>query len=1584
MLRGRSVLPSSRQQQQRDRRSLPCQLALQDHNYVSRPPPTPPPPQSPPPILRDVLEEHQRKQRAQLQQHPHPNDPSFNAALRGLTPELPRGRHPAYPAYAPPPQQSPAGLVAAVTGPPGSNATAGEPIGTSVLPSRVQANLNSIEEAGVGPMAPLVDDDNSQLSASSNDEHEHGGEETETAPEGEAEDDSITRCICDYLHDDGYMICCDKCLVWQHVVCMGLDKNNIPDEYLCEVCEPRPIDRKRAKALQARRRSELFNNSSSSDGEGGHGRKGSKGKRPGKKILDRKADQKVVPPMNASGHKKQPKLKKGGTVTGMSLVTASLNNSSSSKDAKGNKKPYRKRKPSEKTNNEKKINTSPKRGGVPNSSRRKSQTTFNDTDGDSGPDSMELEPMVDASQQVRSWIDQYEEAVTNHYSPELRARLAGSRINGIGSDLRASVIGGPTKCNVSLKGNGVKILTAGCSMSGNTPVIECKGKLMLASQFRAANKTKTAAPPYVFFYQLGDILEICLDGKTYGNDGRFCRRSADYNAELRHIIDKGSLHLFIVSVKNVEKNQEILLPPDFSSEPAQPLPSINADLREIKKPNGLLASPEEAPLVPPKERVSKKDKKKLMRTKPNTTKEENNINRKTRAVAKIKTEEEEEEPIKVEPKEEKEEVDMTPEDTKPIKINGTKQEVDDNLGEEEEDEEEEDEDEAPSSPTKYGHPKTSPGKLGLPDSSGLIVGVNTINYDASSALRNKAKSREERKMEMIMKAFEAMERAEQRKKDTAEGRDEKPANKRRRSSSSYKHGNSIDSNLDASSADESRPEVANKRSRKKGRKSGPSTPQRRRSRVMSGGSVSNMSADETVASVSTDSATANVQQANGPFRFPKTKKSMMSDWLQESETAAMVVEDDDVSANYLRGSRSPPGIATHLLRSTPHSPVKSVCSAKKRWLRQAISEDHSDDVLVNGAGSPSEVPTDYVTPLKKRRLANYKEDQEQDEADEAEVANMKVPNGLKKKLLQNLVLEAVLDRAMEDMLATPTATATTTTTTETKSEVQVQPEVTPRNNPADVKTSSSAETTIKTPEPSSVFKSFFKSNVSIEALEAELEATKRQREAEQKQVVGVGEAVHSEAMANLDVKPKKENTMETTVEDTSAYHPGEEKNELLVDEINNKLPIKCDTPEIVAVNNMPEVFSSPPPLVQKETISTIESDNIKPELHHVSPSLDSLAAKPKKKRVSLADYKRRRQQDSSCSQEATTPTNTETTASRNDDHEGPGTPTLDEQIASLTAPPTLNTLPLFEKLDKLEQAQQESKKKVQQSSLSGLDGATSPVVEPKREDLTSRLQKEFGLLVGDDTGDDGDATPEESSPPPPPPPSGPPPSQTGTRFLPTQIPSYPPNYPLPPFPSAKYTVPPPAVTTLVPVISGGSSGGGVPPPPPPGAMNVPPPPMNYPTPPPPQSAVKYTPVAVASSSVPPPQLVGSKLDELKSNGSSSSLSSSGSGSTNSGRRPPLSSSRDYYSHNNHSPGGGNRGYYTGSGGGSHRDRSREHGRDNRDRDRERDRDRDRERERDRDREQRERDRDRDRDHRSSSSGRDSSSRRNAFHSRSYY
>merc|ERR1719278_2019021 len=369
------------------------------------------------------------------------------------------------------------------------------------------------------------------------------------------------------------------------------------------------------------------------------------------------------------------------------------------------------------------------------------------------------------------------------------------------------------------------------------------------------------------------------------------------------------------------------------------------------------------------------------------------------------------------------------------------------------------------SPSSSSSLLKSPGKpaLGLPDQSGLIVGVNTINYDVS--FRNKAKTREEKKMEMILKAIEQMERTEARKRnENCDSSSEKPEKKRRRSNSikTNKDLNNVDSNLDASSADESCSTGGSKPRAGKGRgKRSGGVALRRGSRAKSGDSSALSDAEGT--------DTAGAGEENGPpreFKFPRHKRHTVF------PDAGDV--DDDVSRQYLRGSRSPPGIANHLLRSssggskvpdnskyarqpsgqsTPQSapailsmpPMASTeastmptpppsastpgCSAKKRWLRAAMYEDSLED---QGSGSPSTISpepdyTDY-TPLKKRRLANYREAEEEVRAaSEKEVADtmnnlptpvnekvMALPNGLKKRLISNLVLEAVLDRAMED------------------------------------------------------------------------------------------------------------------------------------------------------------------------------------------------------------------------------------------------------------------------------------------------------------------------------------------------------------------------------------------------------------------------------------------------------------------------------------------------------------------------------------------------------------------------------------------
>ena len=1202
--------------------------------------------------------------------------------------------------------------------------------------------------------------------------------------------------------------------VWQHVVCMGLDRNNIPDEYLCEVCKPRPIDRKRAKSMQSRRRSELYQHSSSSDDSGGNRTTKNKPKTKGlqkmdkknnaksslasmKRILDKKIDRVTNKDIASKKNFSSKMSKKSAAQTLAMLNNKGANQSSfpsstmipqqllpanliqnSLNVLEGNngnalsplspintssklKKQYRKRKLSDKDlKKPASINTSSAFAkGRRKSQQIKKQQNRNrrrsiDSDGggdidastdDENPTIEETKP--DASQQLRSWIDQYEEAVTNHYSPELRARLVGAGKLGGGisnGDLKPSVIGSMTRCNVSLQGNGVKILTASNNLSGNTPIIECKGKLMLGAQYRNANRkspgqgdnSNTPLNPYVLFYQLSETLEICLDGKTYGNDSRFCRRSSnDYNAELRHVIDKGSLHLFIITLKSVEKNQEILLPPDSSCYPQEssPLPSINADLREItmksSKPvtNGIISpttSPpssrssdldESTPLSSTRNRQGEDNTSKLESVNRQNTKPQKEKRKFPKLVLKspkksksINSKENKANHItsvnKPKIKKGNEELgssrnarknSMTRAEDKNIESNSA-EETD--LGQES----------IPNSPTKYGSAKPSPGKLGLPDNSGLIVGVNTINYDASSELKNKAKSREERKMEMIMKAFEAMERAEQKKKETHGTADQgvsitggyqsvrgstdsdksTSVNKRRRSSAKDIGRANNDSNVDASSAEDmanddtddadeeemmsggkKRVEKFKKKSlgRNKNRKStAPNTPKRRRSRISSGGSgsatedisVSNAreNSQESASTASTNNQTSSNSQ-NGPFRFPKTKKTLMSDWLQETNEASRspnpaFCDDDDVSANYLKGSRSPPGIAMHLLRSSigsnattaplspnipsPHSPVKTggnhVCSAKKRWLRQAISEDHAPGeilspvhevaFLMNGNSPLSSGESgvtgnctinDYVTPLKKRRLQSYKNEQkfleeEENASSEENLVHSRhpvsthseftskistsynsypddvkvLPNGIKKKLLHNLVLEAVLDRAMEDMLnvrpkseidVENTEIEMTTTSggldvkQETNEELNIKHEIksdvtdsisheeedikvtedgglevvdidmkhvvktshslnileeqqiseekitneteictnkadalpNTKVNPAGVEISAFSSTS-NIPEPSSVFKSFFKSSVSIEALEAQLEETKKLREAEQKQL----------------------------------------------------------------------------------------------------------------------------------------------------------------------------------------------------------------------------------------------------------------------------------------------------------------------------------------------------------------------------------------------------------------------------------------------------------------------------------------------------
>lgn len=67
-----------------------------------------------------------------------------------------------------------------------------------------------------------------------------------------ADEDAI-RCICGLDYDDGFSIACDSCSRWCHAACFGIVDADVPEEWKCWVCHPRPVDRDAAERLQRTR-----------------------------------------------------------------------------------------------------------------------------------------------------------------------------------------------------------------------------------------------------------------------------------------------------------------------------------------------------------------------------------------------------------------------------------------------------------------------------------------------------------------------------------------------------------------------------------------------------------------------------------------------------------------------------------------------------------------------------------------------------------------------------------------------------------------------------------------------------------------------------------------------------------------------------------------------------------------------------------------------------------------------------------------------------------------------------------------------------------------------------------------------------------------------------------------------------------------------------------------------------------------------------------------------------------------------------------------------------------------------------------
>ncbi|XP_070611285.1 inactive histone-lysine N-methyltransferase 2E isoform X4 [Erythrolamprus reginae] len=163
-------------------------------------------------------------------------------------------------------------------------------------------------------------------------------------------------------------------------------------------------------------------------------------------------------------------------------------------------------------------------------------------------------------------MDRYEEANNNQYSEGVQREAQRIVLRlGNGDEKKEvvtsnSIFKPPVESYIQ---KNKKILKAAKDLPPDALIIEYRGKFMLREQFEANGYFFKRPYPFVLFYSKFHGLEMCVDARTFGNEARFIRRSCTPNAEVRHAIEDGTIHLYIYSTQDIPKGTEITIAFDF-------------------------------------------------------------------------------------------------------------------------------------------------------------------------------------------------------------------------------------------------------------------------------------------------------------------------------------------------------------------------------------------------------------------------------------------------------------------------------------------------------------------------------------------------------------------------------------------------------------------------------------------------------------------------------------------------------------------------------------------------------------------------------------------------------------------------------------------------------------------------------------------------------------------------------------------------------------------------------------------------------------------------------------------------------------
>ncbi|KAL7271963.1 SET domain-containing protein 3 [Rhizina undulata] len=371
-----------------------------------------------------------------------------------------------------------------------------------------------------------------------------------TATPDEADDSAgEIDCICEIQEDDGYTICCDHCRTWQHFACLAIAKDNVPAEWFCTKCRPRPVDVQKAKDLQRQRQEQArkshkkkrtttsSHKKKESNSNGTNGTSKTNTEKTTAQALGKPPSPREGPPTTSRKRAHRGSVAYSNDTTGANVGSAASPAHAIFSDRNGDGE------------------------SDTDFERPSKQYKYEYTDITAGPDrySNEIRPYIIAMvQSLSNPITSPHNEDIKRYSPEAFESIAFPKI---------SVHSLPDSFKQYHEHRWYLKIDGACAKG--KPVAVYRGEIGLQEAYKkdSINQYSQYNHPkaHVLFHP---NLEIYIDGRRWGSDARFARRSCRPNLSVHTIVVENSgIHFGLYAAECLKPGSEITVGWDFSGSP---------------------------------------------------------------------------------------------------------------------------------------------------------------------------------------------------------------------------------------------------------------------------------------------------------------------------------------------------------------------------------------------------------------------------------------------------------------------------------------------------------------------------------------------------------------------------------------------------------------------------------------------------------------------------------------------------------------------------------------------------------------------------------------------------------------------------------------------------------------------------------------------------------------------------------------------------------------------------------------------------------------------------------------------------------